>query len=71
MAELESRLSARTSEAAGYAEKSWFLRAHYAAWQRFIEKYPTWKVRWEAFLAADELDPFADVALTDPGAKAG
>jgi len=58
--ELETRLAERNAEAADYAERTWFLRAHLAAWQRFLDRYPDWRARWEAFLAADVFDPLAD-----------
>src|SRR3954468_16827908 len=28
------------------AEKTFFLRSHYAAWQGFVENYPELKARW-------------------------
>ena len=37
------------------AEKSFFLRSHYAAWQSFVENYPELKARWKRFLAAQWL----------------
>lgn len=67
--ELEARLASRDVEAASFAERTWALRAREAAWQRFIARYPEWKVRWDAFLAADLFDPFADRALYPSAAK--
>jgi len=47
-------------DAAAQAGRTFFLRSYYAAWQRFIERYPELKVRWEAFLNAGVLaEPYA------------
>lgn len=40
-------------EAAAFGERTFSLRAHFAAWQRFIDYYPQLKLRWEAYLNAD------------------
>jgi predicted nuclease with TOPRIM domain len=37
------------------AEKTFFLRSHYAAWQGFVENYPELKARWKRFLETDLL----------------
>lgn len=63
VADLEGRLNQRDIEASEYAERTWSLRARCAAWDRFISRHPDWKARWEAFLAADVLDPFSSTAL--------
>jgi len=71
LAELEVRLAERDAEAAQYAERTWTLRAQSAAWERFIERYPEWKTRWEAFLTADLFDPTAELAIRVPPAPVG
>lgn len=55
--ELEKQLNDRAVEAAGFAERTWYLRSHYATWQRFLERYPLLRERWRAFLESSELDP--------------
>ena len=35
---------------AEYAEKSFFLRSHYMAWQSFVKTYPEVLSRWRAYL---------------------
>jgi predicted nuclease with TOPRIM domain len=56
IADLERRLSERDREVAGFAERTWYYRAQYAAWQRFIERYPQMKQRWMSFLEAGALE---------------
>lgn len=61
------------------AEKSYFLRSHYAAWQGFVERYPELKARWKRFLDTDLLngqnelpqwtDPWAAPPATAPSAS--
>lgn len=52
-----AQLESLQRDAATQSSKSFFLRSYYAAWQRFIGRYPELKVRWEAFLDADVLSP--------------
>lgn len=56
VAELEKQVGEKNAEAAGFAERTWLLRAHYAAWQRFMERYPVLKARWEAFMSAGPVE---------------
>jgi septal ring factor EnvC (AmiA/AmiB activator) len=44
-------------QADGYAEKTFFLRSHYAAWQEFLRRYPRLQIRWKLFLEDDALTP--------------
>jgi hypothetical protein len=44
-------------EAAGFAEKTFFLRSYYATWQEFIHHYPKLEARWKIFLAGGTLTP--------------
>jgi hypothetical protein len=57
LAEVEKRLADRDREAAAWAERTWFYRSHYAAWERFLSRYPRLREQWRAFLAMNELDP--------------
>jgi predicted nuclease with TOPRIM domain len=49
------------------AEKSFFLRSHYAAWQSFVENYPELKARWKRFLETDLLSGTIELpSMDDP-----
>ena len=50
IAELERQASEHHRAAAEYAQNTFFLRAHYAAWQTFIDRYPQLRTRWRVFL---------------------
>ncbi|MCS7034263.1 MAG: hypothetical protein NZ561_09745 [Phycisphaerae bacterium] len=56
VSELEQQLARCSAESMDFAERTWFLRSHYAAWQQFIQRYPRLKLQWEAFLRADTFD---------------
>jgi hypothetical protein len=45
------------------ADRTFFLRSHYAAWQNFISRYPDLQGRWKAF--------FKNPLLTTPRAVPG
>src|ERR1041384_5446633 len=49
LAEARGQAQEIKREAAACAEKTFFLRAHYAAWQSFVEEAPSIKARWKAF----------------------
>ena len=54
-------------EADSYAEKTYNLRSHYAAWQEFLRRYPQLKNRWKVFMENDQLSPPMDLpAVIDP-----
>jgi hypothetical protein len=53
----KSKIDDGSREAAGFAEKTFFLRSHYAAWQEFIHRYPKLEARWRIFLRGDVLEP--------------
>src|SRR3954466_3787836 len=60
VADLQKQLDQSRGEAlelkrrdAESAEKSYFLRSHYAAWQGFVDRYPELKARWKRFLETD------------------
>ena|SRR5215213_6205653 len=57
VAELRKQLEAATARMedmkrvdAEHAEKSFFLRSHYMAWQSFVKTYPEVLGRWKSFL---------------------
>jgi septal ring factor EnvC (AmiA/AmiB activator) len=39
------------------ADKTFYLRSHYAAWQAFLRQYPELLGRWKAYMEADFLTP--------------
>jgi len=55
IAELEKQAEDSKRTAATYADQTYFLRSHYAAWQGFIKRYPQLAERWKAFLESDLL----------------
>jgi peptidoglycan hydrolase CwlO-like protein len=62
VAELQKQLEAVTKDrdelqraATTYAEKTYNLRAYYAAWQDFLKKYPTLHAKWKVFLDGELL----------------
>jgi hypothetical protein len=57
IAELERQADEHRRAAAEYANSTFFLRSHFAAWQTFIERYPQLKTRWRVFLEGGLLDP--------------
>jgi len=76
VAELQKQLDQSRGEAlelkrkdAESAEKTYFLRSHYAAWQGFVDRYPGLKARWKHFLETDLLNGQTDLPQwTDPWA---
>jgi predicted nuclease with TOPRIM domain len=75
VAELQKQLDAAGKErdelqrqAATYAEKTFQLRVHYAAWQDFMKRYPALAARWKAFMEGELLRPANEApALAEPG----
>jgi septal ring factor EnvC (AmiA/AmiB activator) len=62
--ELEGKLSATQGQfdaikkdAAVYAEKTFYLRSHYAAWQGFLQIYPEILSRWKLYLGTGMVVP--------------
>lgn len=59
-AELERtrmQVSILERESASFAERTFSLRAHMAAWQRFMDYYPRLKARWDAYVGANLFSP--------------
>ena len=48
---VQAKLDDANRLAATYAGKTFFLRAHYAAWQEFISHSPKIEQQWDIFLA--------------------
>jgi predicted nuclease with TOPRIM domain len=44
-----AQIEAMQKEAAGFADRTLFLGAHFAAWEQFIEENPEIKYQWELF----------------------
>jgi len=53
----KSRVDEVNRAAASYADKTFFLRSHYAAWREFIRRYPKIDAEWRAFIEGDALGP--------------
>ncbi len=51
----KSKADESAQESAGFAEKTFFLRSHYAAWQDFIRRRPQLEAEWKVFLSGDSL----------------
>jgi predicted nuclease with TOPRIM domain len=53
---------------AANAEKTFTLRANYAAWQEFLKRYPSLNARWKAFMETDLLKAGQEApSLMEPG----
>jgi septal ring factor EnvC (AmiA/AmiB activator) len=50
IADLEKQIDTFKHEAAGEAEKTFFLRSRFAAWEEFMKQYPDLTERWKAWL---------------------
>ena len=50
VADLQKQIDASKREAAGEAERTFFLRSRYAAWQEFMKQYPDLLERWKLWL---------------------
>jgi septal ring factor EnvC (AmiA/AmiB activator) len=75
VADLEQKLTASKADSEALqaevnsaADRTYFLRSYYAAWQRFLERYPHLKTQWDVFLergpltAPHELPEFSQPA---------
>jgi septal ring factor EnvC (AmiA/AmiB activator) len=73
MADLQKQLDAAKArvdevnrESAEYAERTFFLRSHYAAWREFIRRYPKLEAEWRVFLEGGTLGPERLKSVIDP-----
>jgi predicted nuclease with TOPRIM domain len=63
----QARAAELQKQADEAAEKTYHLRARLAALEAFLERYPTLRVRWKAFLEQDLLSvPAEPPAWVDP-----
>ena len=51
VSDLQKQIEAAKKEAAGEADRTFFLRSRYAAWQEFMKQYPDLLERWKYWLA--------------------
>lgn len=63
IAELEKQLEDHKRASAQFAQQTFFLRSHYAAWESFIQRYPRLNAHWRVFLEADVLSAPAELPL--------
>ena len=49
-AKLVEQIESFKRQAAGEAERTFFLRSRYAAWEEFMKQYPDLMERWKAWL---------------------
>jgi septal ring factor EnvC (AmiA/AmiB activator) len=74
VAELEKQMQANQAKTADLekqvsssAEKNFYLRSHYVAWQEFLRRYPRLQIRWRVFLENDLITPRSDLPVfVDP-----
>jgi hypothetical protein len=52
VAELEKQLAEARGQISEHAERTFFYRSQHAAWQTFLQRYPTLMQRWKLFLEA-------------------
>ena len=63
----QSQLAELQRQAAGYAEKTFYFRSHYVAWQEFLRRYPSLMAKWKVFLNNDHLTSPRDLPdFSDP-----
>ena len=66
MAAVKGELQTLRQADAGYAERTFFLRSHYMAWQSFARANPEIALRWRLFLESTYLlSPVSDAMLID------
>lgn len=65
--ELERQVKRMTALADEFHERTLFLRAHHAAWKRFVARDPELLLRWRLFLESDaDAVPGERIELFDP-----
>jgi len=50
VADTQSRVTTLEAAVAESADKTFFYRSHYAAWQTFLSRYPQLMTQWKVFL---------------------
>jgi chromosome segregation ATPase len=67
VAELEKQIEQAKRESATFAEQTYHLRVHYAAWQAFLRIHPAMLERWRLFLENSPLAfPQVPMEFLDP-----
>ncbi|HVT89912.1 MAG TPA: hypothetical protein VHD56_13745 [Tepidisphaeraceae bacterium] len=67
LAELQKQLDESRRQAATFAEQTFQLRSHKAAWDLFMRRYPALMERWKLFIQSYPLDiPAQSPDLVDP-----
>lgn len=66
IAELEQQSAEHRRAAAEFAEQTFFLRSHYAAWQNFVQRYPQLAIQWKVFLEGGLLAGHPMPSWTEP-----
>jgi hypothetical protein len=67
LAAANARLDELKRSDADHAEKTFFLRSHYLAWQLFVKEQPELNAKWKAFIKSDYYAaPLAATAIRDP-----
>ena len=70
--QMQGRMEELKRTDADHAEKTFFLRSHYAAWQAFVRRYPEMMVRWKVYIEADfPVVPTPAIDALDPGWPTG
>ncbi len=62
----KAKLDDANREAGEFAQKTFYLRAHYAAWRMFIERFPNLKQQWEIYLEDGSSSPRKWPDVMDP-----
>lgn len=60
VAALRNELEASRKSATIAAEKTFYMRAHYAAWQGFLQRYPDLLVKWRSYLGTALMLPTSE-----------
>lgn len=67
LATANARLDELKRSDADHAEKTFFLRSHYLAWQLFVKEQPELNAKWKAFIKSDYYAaPLAATEIRDP-----
>jgi hypothetical protein len=70
VADLEKQLNEANRQAATFAEQTFRLRSHYAAWHAFLRRYPVLLEKWKLFIESDPLAVPSELPdMVDPQAS--
>jgi len=59
LADMQKQIDTAKANEATFAERTYQWRATLAAWDRFLDRYPNLKGRWQAFLESDAMTTFS------------